>query len=97
MSFYKIVPEGIALTVRLQPRSAKNEIVGIYQDALKIKITSPPVEGEANAEAVRFLSKTFNIPKSSVVLRQGGKSKNKVFLLKNIYYDDFDRIIKGVL
>ena len=84
MSFYKVTKEGISLSVRLQPKSSKNEIVGIYQDALKIKITAPPVEGEANAEAMRFLSKTFNIPKSSVILKQGDKSKNKVFLLKGV-------------
>ncbi|MBI5042896.1 MAG: DUF167 domain-containing protein [Nitrospirae bacterium] len=47
--------DGVILPVRIQPRASKDEIVGEYNGALKIKLTSPPVEGEANRRCIDFL------------------------------------------
>jgi uncharacterized protein (TIGR00251 family) len=68
----------ITFAVRVQPRSSKNEICGIYGDAVKIKLTSPPVEGEANEGLVKFLSKVLDISKGQIEIIGGQKSKNKV-------------------
>ena len=70
--------EGIILPVRIQPRASKDEIVGEYNGALKIKLTSPPVEGEANRRCIEFLSKRFKIAKSQLEIIKGEKSKDKL-------------------
>ena len=64
-------------TVRVVPRASKSEIVGEMDGALKIRIASPPVEGAANHELIRVLSKFFVVSKSSVEIIKGQTSKTK--------------------
>ncbi len=63
--------------VRVIPCASKSEIVGIYGDALKIRIASPPVDGAANAELIRLLAKQFGVTKCSVEIIAGATSKTK--------------------
>lgn len=70
--------DGVILPVRIQPRSSKDEIVGAYNGALKLKLTSPPVEGEANRRCIEFLAKRLKIGKSQIEIIKGEKSKNKM-------------------
>lgn len=67
----------VDLYINARPASGRNEIVGIYGDTLKIRIKAPAVEGAANKELVKFLSKTFKIPKSEIVFVSGETSKRK--------------------
>lgn len=69
--------EGIIFAVRVQPRSSKNEICGIYGDAIKIKLTSPPVEGEANEGLIKFLAGILKISKGQIEIIGGHKSRTK--------------------
>lgn len=69
--------EGIIFAVRVQPRSSKNEICGIYGDAIKIKLTSPPVEGEANEGLIKFLAGILKISKRQIEIIGGHKSRTK--------------------
>jgi uncharacterized protein len=68
---------GIRFSAIIQPRSSKNEVIGIYNDALKIRLTSPPVDGEANKSCMRFFAKWLGISPSKVSIVQGFSSKNK--------------------
>jgi uncharacterized protein (TIGR00251 family) len=68
----------IVLKVYLQPRSPKNEIVGPYRDGIKVKVTSPPVEGKANQELLRFLSKVWRIPQSHIEIIRGHHAREKI-------------------
>ena len=67
----------VTFSVRVQPRSSKNEICGIYGDAMKIKLTSPPVEGEANEGLIKFLSDILKISKGQIEIISGHKSRTK--------------------
>ena len=67
----------VIFTARIIPRSSKSEIIGEYDGALKIKIASPPVDGAANAELIKLLSKTFDVSKDSVEILSGQISKVK--------------------
>ena len=67
----------ITFTVRVIPRSSKAEIVGEHDGALKIKLKSPPVDGEANDELIRFLSKLLSIPRSNIEIVSGETSRSK--------------------
>jgi len=80
--FFKETSDGIAITVYIQPRSSKNSIAGIYGNALKIKLTAPPVEGAANKMCIEFLAKQLGVSKSSLSIVSGHSSRTKRILLK---------------
>ena len=69
--------DGIRLRIFLQPKASKAHIAGIHDDELKITITAPPVDGQANAHLLKFLSKSFKVPKSSIILEKGELSRHK--------------------
>lgn len=74
-------PDGAVLALRIVPRASKNAIAGPHGDALKIRLTAPPVEGAANAALVTFLANTFAIPRARVHLLSGATARNKRVLL----------------
>lgn len=80
MHFYEIKNDLVYLKIKAQPNSSKNKIAGVYGDAIKINIKAPAVEGAANKELIKFLSKEFKIPKSSIQIK-GETSKQKVVIL----------------
>ena len=67
----------LVLTVHLQPRASRDELVGIAGDTLKIRIAAPPVDGEANDRLIGFLARAFGVPRSGVSLEQGRGSRHK--------------------
>ena len=69
--------DGIRLRIFLQPKASKDYIAGIHDDELKITITAPPVDGQANAHLLKFLSKSFKVPKRSIILEKGELSRHK--------------------
>jgi len=74
----------ITIKVKVEPRSSKSGIVGPYGDSLKVKLTSPPVEGKANKELIEVLAKEYGIPKKNVEIVSGHNSKNKTVKLVGV-------------
>lgn len=74
----------ITLKIKVEPRSSKSGIVGPYGDALKVKLTSPPVEGKANKELIEVLAKEFGIHKSDIEIISGQSSKNKTVKITGV-------------
>lgn len=70
-------PQGLRLRIFLQPKASRDQIVGIHDNLLKIAITAPPVDGQANAHLMKYLSKLFKVPKSSIVLEKGELQRHK--------------------
>jgi len=67
------------IKLKIIPRSSRNEITGEMADGtLKIKLTAPPVEGEANKKLIEFLSKKWGVAKSKIIIIKGEKSRNKI-------------------
>lgn len=75
---------GVQFGLRIQPRAAKNEIVGVQGDALKVRLTAPPVDGEANEACIKFLAQWLGVPKSSVEIITGHTGRNKIVLARGI-------------
>jgi uncharacterized protein len=75
-------PQGIVFKVFVQPKSSQNMIVGLHGDALKVKLTAPPVDNAANMMCVKFLAKALKVPKSSLDIIAGHTGRNKQVLLK---------------
>jgi len=104
MRFMRERSDGIVLKVFVQPKSSKNMIAGPHGDALKIRLTAPPVDGAANKMCVKYLSKCLGIPKSSIEILSGHTSRTKQIFFRfqeNIHADaekeDLKRRIIAVL
>jgi hypothetical protein len=69
------------LCVYVQPRAAKSGFSGSFRERLKIRVNSPPVEGEANRECVDLLARKLGVSKSEVRLLKGEKSREKTFVI----------------
>ena len=77
--FYSLNNDRVILRVKAQPAASKNTFCEIYgDDAIKIRIKAPAVEGAANKELVKFLSKSFKVPKSDIAFKSGEHSKVKI-------------------
>lgn len=74
-------PSGLVFKVHVQPRSSRNQIVGLHGDALKVKLTAPPVEGKANQACIEVLAEALGVPKSRLEIVSGQSSRLKHVLL----------------
>jgi hypothetical protein len=69
--------DGVTFSIHVQPRASRNEICGVQGEAIRLRLTSPPVEGEANRLCIEFLAKRLGVPRSSVSIIAGEKSRHK--------------------
>lgn len=76
-AWYQWQGEDLILILRVQPRASRDEIVGPHGTALKVRITAPPVEGQANAHLVKFIADAFGVARSNVELLAGDTGRNK--------------------
>lgn len=88
------IPEGVTFKVTVQPRGSRNELVGLQGDALKIKLTAPPVEGAANRMCVEFLAKSLKVRKSDVEIIQGHSSRAKKVLVRSASRHSIESLLK---
>jgi hypothetical protein len=76
---------GSALAVRITPRASRNEIHEILDDGtVKIRITAPPVDGQANKAIIDFLSDVLNVPKSKLEIVAGQTGKDKIIAVEGM-------------
>ena len=74
--------EGVIFKAVIQPKGSRNEIVGLKDDALKIKLTAPPVQGAANKMCIDFLAKSLKVRKSDVEIVRGQGSRTKQIMVR---------------
>jgi len=67
----------VLLRLYVQPRASRNELAGLHDGALKLRLTTPPVDGKANRAVLVFLAKLLGLPKSSLSLVSGQKNRSK--------------------
>jgi uncharacterized protein (TIGR00251 family) len=84
---------GVTFQIRVLPRSSKCELAGLQGDALKIRITAPPVEGRANEDCIRFLASLLNVKRTDIAITAGHKSKNKRVTVAGLTPGDILRAI----
>jgi uncharacterized protein len=88
MMFLRETKEGLLLTVRVTPRSARDEIVGIHGDALKIRLNAPPLDGKANDRLRRFLSERLEVPLSRIQIVRGQTGREKQVLVTGLFPEE---------
>jgi uncharacterized protein len=66
------------LTIKVKPNSKNQSIQEQPDGSLTVHLKSPPVDGKANQELIVLLAKKFKVPKSSIAIKSGFSSKNKL-------------------
>ncbi|MFN8482218.1 MAG: DUF167 family protein [Anaerolineae bacterium] len=68
---------GSRFQVYVQPRASRTEIAGLHGDALRVRLTAPPVEGQANAALIAFLAGYLKLPRSRIAIVSGETARTK--------------------
>ena len=84
----------VELRVRVIPRASKSGIAGTRDGALLVRLNSPPVEGAANAELIQVISDALGVPKRSVSIVSGQRSRLKRIVVHGVTMDDVNAKLK---
>ncbi|WP_136413162.1 MULTISPECIES: DUF167 domain-containing protein [Oxalobacteraceae] len=92
------VAKGVRITVQITPNAKKSEVIGVLDDALKIRLQAQPIEGKANEALIRYLADTLDVPKSAISITHGQTSKRKIIEISNpkVAVDDVRRTLSPV-
>ena len=80
---------GIEVALHVQPRARRNEIAGLHNGALKLKVCAPPVDDAANRPLIEYFAALLHLPKSSLRILSGIKSRDKILRIESISRSDF--------
>lgn len=83
MSAIAQLPDGLVIRLYIQPKASRDQIVGLHGDELKVAITAPPVDGQANAHLVKYLAKQFRVAKGAVSIEKGELGRHKQIRIVN--------------
>lgn len=86
---------GVELLVRVIPRSSKSAVAGVRDGRFLVRLAAPPVEGAANAALIALLSDTFGVPRRSIHITAGDRSRSKVVLVEGITAAEAARVLEG--
>ncbi len=86
---------GIIFQVKVLPRSSKNQVAGVSEGMLKIKLTAPPVEGAGNEMLIKFLSGKLDIPKTKISIIRGQSSRSKTILAEGLSAAALEELASG--
>ena len=75
--WYTIRGADLLLRLRIQPRASHEGIEGVRDGRLRVRVSSPPVEGAANERLIRILADVMDVPRGSLALTRGIKSRDK--------------------
>jgi uncharacterized protein (TIGR00251 family) len=76
-SYFSWQESDLHLRVYVQPGSSANQVVGLFNGALKIKLTAPPVDGKANQSLLKYLARQFGVPTRNVMIMKGHSGRAK--------------------
>jgi uncharacterized protein (TIGR00251 family) len=88
---------GATFPVRVHPRARENAFTGVVGDALKLALTSPPVEGRANEACIAFLAEFLNVARSSVTIAAGETSRQKLIRVAGLSAAQIQEKLRAVL
>ncbi|MCS0606574.1 DUF167 domain-containing protein [Massilia solisilvae] len=69
---------GVRIAVQITPNAKKTEVIGVLDDALKLKLAAQPIEGKANEALIKFLAGALKVPKSAIEITHGQTNKRKL-------------------
>ena len=84
---------GIVVSVKVQPNSSKDRVVGEYADRIKIAVTVAPEKGKANKAVIKLFAKWLGIKNSDIQIISGETSRDKELFIKNITEEDLYKLV----
>jgi uncharacterized protein (TIGR00251 family) len=78
---------GVRLTVHVRPRSSRSAILGVRERALEVALTSPPVDGQANAELLKLIAGVLQVRRADIEIVVGSSGRGKVLDVRGISSD----------
>ena len=90
-------PDGTLLSIRVQPRASRDEIVGWQGDTLRMRVSAPPVEGEANMAIRKLIARALGVAPACVELIRGERSRDKVVRVAGLALADIRTRLSGVV
>jgi uncharacterized protein len=96
MPYLQTLPDGsLLLHLLVQPRASRNELAGLHNNALKLRLTTPPVEGRANKAVIAFLAKQLHLPKKALTITSGLQSREKQILIRGCTAEAVRQLVAG--
>ncbi len=83
--------KGARIEIRVQPRASRNTISGVRAGILRIRVTAPPVDGQANAAAIALLAQALDLPKSAIRLVRGASSREKTLAVESMSQEEVNQ------
>jgi len=80
----KEVGHGVSIKIRVQPRAAKNQVAGVMDGALKVRLSAPPVDGAANQACCAFIAELLGVAKGQVAISHGHTGRNKTVRVEGL-------------
>lgn len=72
------------ISIRVQPRASRNEVVGERDGVVLIRVAAPAEEGRANEAVRKLLAKRARVPRGAVTLVRGERSRDKVVEIADV-------------
>lgn len=95
---FKNGKSGTVISVRVITRSSNTGIAGIMDDgSVKIRLATAPIDGKANDELIKILSKTFDCPKTNIEIISGSSKKMKLVAIYGLDSDTVNLILSQVV
>lgn len=92
---YQETPQGIIVRFRIIPNANKNQIVGLANEEIKVRIAAHPEKGKANEELIAFLAKILHLAKSKIEIVQGASNRHKRLLISDISLNNLRKYLEG--
>jgi hypothetical protein len=86
----------VLLSVHVQPKASRNAVTGLHDGCLKLSVTTPPVDGKANAAVAAFLAEILGVGRRDVRLHSGQTSRRKVFQISGTTIEEVREHIQSI-
>jgi hypothetical protein len=87
----------VRFEVHAKPRAAKSRVVGERGDAVEIALAAPPVDGAANEELIRYVSKVLAVPRRDLELVRGETSREKLVAVRGLTVAEVEARLRGAV
>ncbi len=95
MSALREAGGAVTFAVKVVPRASKNQIVGIEGDAVKVRLTAPPVEGKANDALIEFLADRLGVRRAQIEIVTGHASRRKVVRVRGVTARQIESLVSA--
>ena len=84
----------VTIDILVQPRASRARIGPRHDGRIKVAVTAPPVDGEANAAVIELLARSLGVPRSAVAVIAGATSRRKTVRIEGVTADQVEGLVE---